>query len=78
MTYLEKSPECLPTSRRVHAAGLLSYGNNTFGALIQAVEPDREKKVSTLHKTILPGGRYLTADDGKRSSWARPLRRTSA
>lgn len=65
MTYIKKSPDVFATSRRVHAAGLVSYENNTFGALIQAVEPDREKLVSTLHKTILPGGRYLTGDDGK-------------
>jgi putative ABC transport system permease protein len=66
MSFIRKSPDVLASTRRVHAAGLASFGNNTFGALIQGVDPDREKLVSTLHRTILPGGRYLTADDGKR------------
>jgi putative ABC transport system permease protein len=66
MSYLKKSPAVSAISRRIHAAGLISYENNTFGALIQAVDPEQEKKVSTLHKTIQPGGRYLAPDDGKK------------
>ena len=66
MSYLRKSPAISAMSKRIHAAGLISYENNTFGALIQAVDPEQEKKVSTLHKTIQPGGRYLTPDDGKK------------
>jgi putative ABC transport system permease protein len=66
MSYLRKSPAISATSKRIHAAGLISYENNTFGTLIQAVDPEQEKKVSTLHKTIQPGGRYLTPDDGKK------------
>ncbi|MBN1498169.1 MAG: ABC transporter permease [Spirochaetes bacterium] len=65
-SYLDKNSGIAATSRRVHAAGLVSFKNNTFGTLIQAVEPEREKKVSTLHTTIKPGGRYLTPDDGMR------------
>ena len=56
-----EQPRSVRLSRRIHAAGLISYGNSTYGALIQAVEPEREKKVSTLHKTIQKGGRYLVA-----------------
>lgn len=66
MSYLKKSQNIAAISRRIHAAGLISYGNNTFGTLIQAVEPEQEKKVSNLHTTIQPGGRYLAPDDGKR------------
>jgi len=65
MTYLRTNPAVDSYTRRIHAAGLVSYGNNTYGALIQAVEPDTEKKVSNLHEAIQPGGRYLVADDGK-------------
>lgn len=65
MSYIEKSPAVFASSKRIHAAGLVSHGNNTFGALIQGVDPDREKQVSTLHKTIRPGGRYLSSQDGK-------------
>jgi putative ABC transport system permease protein len=66
MSYLRKNPAISATSRRIHAAGLVSYGNNTFGALIQAVDPEQEKRVSTLHTTIQPGGRYIRPDDGKK------------
>jgi putative ABC transport system permease protein len=66
MSYLKGNRDIAATSRRIHAAGLISYKNNTFGTLIQAVEPDQEKKVSTLHTTIQPGGRYLSPDDGKK------------
>jgi putative ABC transport system permease protein len=65
MTYLKNNPAIASSSRRVHAAGLVSYGSNTFGTLIQGVDPEQEKKVSTLHTTIRPGGRYLTPEDGK-------------
>lgn len=66
MSYLRKNPAISAISRRIHAAGLISYENNTFGALIQAVDPEQEKKVSTLHTTIQPGGRYIRPDDGKK------------
>ncbi|HOT46611.1 MAG TPA: ABC transporter permease [Spirochaetota bacterium] len=65
MAFLRTSPAVSACTRRIHAAGLVSYGKNTYGALIQAVEPDTEKKVSNLHTTIQKGGRYLVADDGK-------------
>ena len=65
MSYLRKNPAISAISPRIHAAGLVSYENNTFGALIQAVDPEQEKKVSNLHTTIQPGGRYILPDDGK-------------
>jgi putative ABC transport system permease protein len=65
MSYLKKNPAVAAISPRIHAAGLVSYENNTFGALIQAVDPEKEKKVSNLHTTVQPGGRYITPDDGK-------------
>ncbi len=65
-SYLNGNRDIAAVSRRIHAAGLVSLGNNTFGVLVQAVEPENEQKVSTLHRTIQPGGRYLVPDDGKR------------
>ncbi|HOD15578.1 MAG TPA: ABC transporter permease [Spirochaetota bacterium] len=65
VSYINSSPDVLASTKRVHAAGLASYGNNTFIAVVQGVDPEKEKLVSTLHETILPGGRYLAADDGK-------------
>jgi putative ABC transport system permease protein len=65
MSYLKTNSSVSAFSRRIHAAGLVSSGNSTYGALIQAVEPETEKKVSNLHETIQKGGRYLVAGDGK-------------
>src|SRR4030042_5257362 len=66
MSYMRKNPAISAISPRIHAAGLVSYENNTFGALIQAVDPEQEKKVRNLHTTIQPGGRYIRPDDGKK------------
>ncbi len=65
MKYLSTNSAVSAYTRRIHAGGLVSYGNSTYGVLIQAVEPETEKKVSNLHGTIQKGGRYLVADDGK-------------
>jgi putative ABC transport system permease protein len=52
-------------SMRVHTAGFVSSGSTTEGAVIQAVDPDMERKVTNLQNYILPGGRYLTGEDRK-------------
>ena len=62
---LENNPRIAAYSRRIHAAGLLSFGDTSTGAIIQGVEPRREKEVTTLHTKILPGGRYLKKGDTK-------------
>ncbi|MBN2159049.1 MAG: ABC transporter permease [Spirochaetes bacterium] len=66
ISFLQKSPAVLATSKRIHAGGLISHGNNTFVVLIQAVDPVQEQKISNLHTTVQPGGRYLTPDDRKK------------
>jgi putative ABC transport system permease protein len=48
---------------RVLAGGLLSFRENTAGALIQGIDPDMEPTVTDLHTRILPGGRYLSSSD---------------
>ncbi|MCU0849624.1 MAG: ABC transporter permease [Spirochaetes bacterium] len=60
---LKKIPGVYAFSERVIAGALLSNKNATAGAMIQAVDPLIEKKVSTLHGKVLKGGRYLNADD---------------
>lgn len=52
-------------SLRVMADGLLSFRDTTAGAVIQAVDPAMEPKVSNMYTKILPGGRYLRPDDWK-------------
>jgi putative ABC transport system permease protein len=48
---------------RVITACLISSGSDTEGAVIQAVDPAKEQKVTVLHKYILSGGRYLKPED---------------
>ncbi|MDM8551295.1 ABC transporter permease [Desulfobacterales bacterium HSG2] len=50
-------------AERVMTGGLLSFGDNTRGMLIQGVDPEHEKQVSNLHTKIMPGGRFLTPED---------------
>ena len=50
-------------SMRVVAAGFVASGNTTEGAIVQAVDPDRERRVTDLHTHVLQGGRYLREDD---------------
>ncbi|MCP4129711.1 MAG: ABC transporter permease [bacterium] len=62
---LEKNPKIVAYSKRVHAGGLISFKGITKGALIQGVDPQKEKTVSTIYnkKTMLSGGRYLEPGD---------------
>lgn len=50
-------------SIRVITGGLLSYRENTAGAVIQGIDPELEMAVSHLHTKILPGGRFLNSGD---------------
>ncbi|HOW82904.1 MAG TPA: ABC transporter permease, partial [Spirochaetota bacterium] len=50
-------------TKRVNAGALLSFGNNTYAAMVQAVDPEYEKKVTVIHEKILEGGRYLNVSD---------------
>lgn len=50
-------------SIRVITGGLLSYRENTAGAVIQGIDPGLEMTVSHLHTKILPGGRFLNSRD---------------
>ena len=63
LSRLKADKKITGTSERIHAAGLLSYRDTTSGALIQAVDPASEIRVTTLHKNILKGGRYLAPED---------------
>ncbi len=60
---VKKDRRIMGYSFRIHADGLLSYKDTTAGAMIQAVDPSHEMKVTNIHTRILPGGRYLNPDD---------------
>ena len=62
---LRGDPRVAGYSLRVHADGLLSFGESTAGAMIQGVDPVMEKKVGSIHTRILKGGRYLKQGDSR-------------
>ncbi len=60
---IRKIPSVRGVAPRIYAGALLISKNSSAGAEILAVDPESEKKISTLHSYILPGGRYLEAGD---------------
>ncbi len=56
-------PEVKEVSRRIHAGGLLIYGDSSAAAEIIGIEPSREKNIITLQNYILPGGRFINDSD---------------
>ena len=48
---------------RIYAGGLVIFKDSSAGGEIVAIEPEQEKSITTIHKYILPGGRYLRNDD---------------
>jgi len=52
-------------SQRIHAGGLISHKDNTFGVSIQAIDPQFEKTVTVIHKKMRKDGRYLNMEDTK-------------
>ncbi|HPA15008.1 MAG TPA: ABC transporter permease [Desulfobacterales bacterium] len=60
---LEDNKRISGYTERIIAGGLLYFNDRTRGALIQGIDPEREKRVGNLHQKIVPGGRYLNQDD---------------
>jgi len=52
-------------SERLYAGGLISNKDNTFGIVVQAVNPNLEKSVTNIYTKIKKSGRYLNSDDLK-------------
>ncbi len=48
---------------RIYSGGLIIFKDSSAGGEILAVEPDLEKKITTLHNYIIPGGKYLEKGD---------------
>jgi len=57
-------PQVTAVSERVETAGLLAFGNKTVGAQLTGVDPEKEKKVTTLHSQIIEG-HWLDAKPGE-------------
>ena len=65
LSTIKSTPGIAAYSERIHANALLSFGDTTNGAIIQAINPEKEKQITTIHKNILKGGRYLRSDDNQ-------------
>ena len=52
-------------SMRVQADALVSFNDTASGAVIQSIDLEKEKQLTTLHTKILPGGRGLKSSDRK-------------
>jgi len=63
LNMLTKDERIAAITKRVNAGALLSFGNNTYAAMVQAVDPEYEKRVTIIHEKIIEGGRYLNSDD---------------
>ncbi len=50
-------------SPRISAGALFVFNDASAGGEILAVQPESEKRITTLHNYILPGGRYLEKND---------------
>ncbi len=48
---------------RISAGGLIIFRDSSAGSEILAIEPEEEKNITTIHKYILPGGRFLRDGD---------------
>ncbi len=60
---LDAIPEIEAYSKRIVAGCLLSYKNTTAGAMVQAIEPDKEAEIVTLKKIIVKGAYLDSGDD---------------
>jgi putative ABC transport system permease protein len=60
---IKSNPQISGYSIRVITGGLLSYMENTAGAVVQGIDPELEMSVSNLHTKILLGGRFLKSAD---------------
>ncbi len=60
---LDKNKRISGYTTRIQAGGLLSSGDNTSPAIIQGIDPEKEKSVTVLHKKVMEGGHYLVPSD---------------
>lgn len=77
MVLLGKDPHIEGYAERVVAGGLLSFKDNTRGMVIQGIDPEREQQVCNLHEKILPGGRFLVAEDSTHAVIGKTLAKNS-
>lgn len=55
----------LEVSRRIQNGGLVIFGDSSAGAEVIGIEPSPENRITTLHRYLLAGGKFLADDDLK-------------
>jgi len=50
-------------SKRISTGGLLTHEDSSAGCEILGIDPLKEKDIITIHKYILPGGKFLSGED---------------
>ncbi len=65
MKAIENDKDIAGFAERIHAGGLMSFKDTTSGVMVQGIDPDKDKSVSNIYKSILPGGRFLKSDDSR-------------
>jgi putative ABC transport system permease protein len=63
MKAIENDSDISGFAERIHAGGLISFRDTTSGVMVQGVDPVKDKSVSNIYKSILPGGRFLESED---------------
>ena len=61
---LDSEPAIAGYARRISAGGLVISGDTSDIAFVQGVDPGSEPRISTLHESVMEGGRYLAPGDG--------------
>ena len=65
MEAIESDKDIAGYAERIHAGGLISFRNTTSGVMVQGIDPVKDKSVSSIYKSILPGGRFLESNDSR-------------
>lgn len=61
--WLQSQANVASVARRLEGSAIISRGDKSRGVLVIGIEPEQEKKVTTLYDTLRQG-RYLHAEDG--------------
>lgn len=62
ISYINTNPHIIAFSRRINADGLISSGENTFGAMLTGIQPDAELKVTTMLDKVNDGEIFIRPD----------------
>ncbi len=59
---LQNDPEVTGYAPRVYADGLITFGDNSYGAAIFGIDPDMEPTISRFHERVVEG-RFISSEE---------------